>query len=230
VTIAVESDFRDFYDHAFSTTFSAARPHTCSKPWTCPNVWQRNMRTAWGRRADFRHMSEAGLHIPRTGERSVWRADDEVVVYEDEHAHCGNGKRRAVAEDMKPGEFASAFVSCYHEPVARSYRAVAVGHNVFWIRYTSNDSWRSNCGDVEIVDVDGRHKGDVVETKAALLRLQAIRRTPLVAVDFVDGGLVWLTAIDLNTAPGLRGTPVESLMSAVEVVNALDDRWQEINP
>jgi len=164
--------------------------------------------------------------VPRNGTHEAFAdANDAVVIYDDPCSHRGEGKRRGFAGEMRADDFASAWVSGWDSD-GKSWRALGVGHRTFWLRYVSKDDWRSNCGDVEITSSDSIGH-NVVE---ALRVLQAIRRTPVVAVDFIWGGRTEPIAVDLNTAPGLRGTPVESEVSARDLFAAIEERWVELWP
>ena len=75
-------------------------------------------------------------------------------------------------------------------------RFLQIGDQHFWLRYESDDDWRSNCGDCEIALVAGPKKG-----------YHKSIHEPLFAIDFVICGKQY--AIDFNVCPGVSGTGVE---------------------
>lgn len=187
------------------------------------------------KREQFRLLEEAGYMVPKHGlvadVLGSW-SDSElrwikwVVAYEDEMAHCTEGKRLFSEDSLKsnphmgmPGGdryhkerqlYCSEFIG---DPLAKgnSLRLLQVGPHVFWLEYTSNESWMSNYGDGDI-EVVGVYLNSGYHHKINL---------PLFAVDFVIGK--WMYAVDFNSAPGLRGTGVERYLKGPEVVAAFED-------
>lgn len=144
-----------------------------------------------------------------------------VVAYTDPAAHCGEGKelfnrgRIRSNPDMsgrprftrERALFCTAFVG---DPFARpavSWRRLQVGRRVFWVEYTSTASWMSNVGDGTCVVI-----GDA--------GVWPDGPYPLWAVDFVLGREMY--AVDLNTAPGIRGSGVEKVLGGPEVVSEIE--------
>lgn len=149
----------------------------------------------WGsgptRTIQFRILSGAGYRTPRHGAfKLMKRLGIPLVLYEDETAHRGEGKRLWRPGDQYPT--ALTFCSEYLEPgpdgVAESMRRLVVGSHVFLIRYRgAPGEWRSNVGgDYEVLSY------------SEVSRHDDLIRWPMYAIDSVHGH-----AIDLNYAPGL---------------------------
>lgn len=170
-----------------------------------------------------------------------WEAEGHVVrwlvAYEDEYAHCAQGKRllaethyrfdgnvSRLPELYRVGSlFCTALVGRVPRRPATSLRRLQVGPHVFWVEYESTESWMSNSG-------DGRCSVVGQEWDAGY---HPVVRLPLWAADFV-WGKSGLYAVDFNTAPGCRGTGVEKLLPAdraCEVLEqALVDLGEEWDP
>lgn len=173
------------------------------------------LQSTWGvrdtqpRRNRMAELAFAGYRIPRCGLfRDMERLGVPLVVYTDEHAHCGEGKRlyRPDADRPPPagfpGLFSSVFIDTRVEGLAFSTRRLVVGDLVFFVDYESRVSWMSNVG--------GEYKVRPLPTGGPL-RLNRDRDPvayPMYAIDFliVDGGDD--IAVDLNTCPGV---PVEAV-------------------
>lgn len=114
------------------------------------------------------------------------------------------------AQAQHPESFAVEFLPTGPGPGSVSLRHLRVGRRQFWLRYISDDSWRSNCGEGAV--------GLLCEEAPRPLEEVApqLRSSPLVAVDFLQIGSQ-LYAIDLNVAPGLVCTGVERRMTPSEV-------------
>ena len=118
-----------------------------------------------GRREMFPYLESMGWQTPKHGvvsqlvpdllsewdsEMKDMAAQDliDLVVYTDEAAHCGDGKVRVRAVDalrLYPDRFC-----CEHLATSpaggRSLRYLQVGNRKWWLRYWSEDDWRSNVG------------------------------------------------------------------------------------
>lgn len=185
--VKLKSDFVDYYCH-----------------WADRDGYEF-IRMAHGgpsRPEQFNILAGAGIELPPYGRVEKWYADPAalLVVYLDEMAHRGEGKRLVQAgEAIKdhPGCLATRWIG---EP-GQSYRCLRIGYREYWLSYHSETDWRSNAGDVEV--------------KLLLEPLYAIPRLhyPLYAIDFVtDGDKMY--AVDLNVAPGLSGTGIEEVLPA----------------
>jgi hypothetical protein len=213
------SNFRDYYDYAFD---GAGKTFTRTGGNVGPS-----------KREQFLIMASAGFKVPPHGtvgeildrwwfEENRWIRH--VVAYEDPMAHCTEGKRILSHVDFQhlgslvtggteswrlSQLYASAFVG---HPAVRpsvSWRRLQIGRHVFWLECVGDDSWMSNFG-------EGSWK--VIGQESGLHRIII---EPLWAVDFVLGKEMW--AVDYNTAPGLRGTGVDNIMSGKEIVQAIEE-------
>jgi hypothetical protein len=218
--IALKSDFLDYYDHVFLT------PRHPEVDWT----WERMSRNGISRRQALRALETQGFRVPQHGlvkdlvpnlvsQLNIPGAEKilSLVVYVDEHAHAGEGKVLLEAREALerfPDSFACQYLPVFPHGRGTSFRWLRIGGKQSWLRYDSMDDWRSNCGEVRI------GLAGIIEEPffdSLLWRLG-----PMVAVDFLPIG-ERLYAIDLNTAPGLRGTGIEKQFSATQIYEAVSE-------
>lgn len=222
--IAIDSDFLDFYDHAFYSRYNA------------DITWERRSRTGMSKRKQFLFLENQGLETPIHGTVvEVYRelrkghllAGDlfdklargllQVVVYLDEYAHRGLGKLQVPLElalDRYPHRYCSEFIQTTPSCDSVSYRYLQVGKKSFWLRYTGHDSWMSNC--VEEVDVE------YLCTNEDKFKFSIDH--PVFAIDFVPGRVLY--AIDFNTAPGLKGTGIP-LKDPQEIYDLVEEWYRK---
>ena len=201
------SNWRDYYDHAFQIYGDDLVD------------FHRPMRTDMDKRAQLDLLIRAGQNVPHFGRlgallEELQGGQDRFVVYDDPFAHAGEGKRligRTEALQESPDLFAAAYIP-HESGRAISWRWLQVGDIPFLLEYVSDDSWRSNCGTVEIRMLQASPMKSVVHSI----------RHPLWAIDYIplNRGHTRV-AIDFNTSPGLQGTGVEEFLTAGEVVNAI---------
>ena len=214
--ISLKSDFWDYYDQWFDSNYGDGL------------VFERISTGGMSRQEMFRFFEKIGLAVPVHGtvktivtsfEKLI---DDpglneklfnmeEIVVYTDTQSHRGEGKikiKRAEALEKYPDHFCSEHITASPTGHGVSYRFLQVGKRVFWLRYTSRDDWRSNCGDV-VIDFLGEEKS----------RYHPKISYPLFAVDFIFAGKAY--AIDLNIAPQIRGTGIEGVLPAKEAAEQI---------
>lgn len=229
--IHLKSDFRDYYDHAF-----------CGS-WETPDaVFERLSTGGLARPAMLAALAEAGLRVPRHGPvrelvpqmKADWGDAElaaqmagilDVVVHVDERAHAGAGKVKlswAEALAHYPEAFAVEFLPTVPGPGSVSLRHLRVGRRQFWLRYTSDDDWRSNCGEGAVSLLCEEAPRPMEEVAPQL------RSSPLVAVDFLQIGSQ-IYAIDLNVAPGLAGTGIEEHLAPAEVLAEIE-AWLKNQP
>lgn len=216
LSVGLDTDFHDYYDYAF-----AAR-------WQRPaHILQRRTTQGMDRREMLAYLAAQGLTTPLYGKvsqlvphlRSVYGEDIadnllNVVVYTYTRSHAGEGKLKlplVEALERYPDCLASEYIPALPSGNGQSLRYLRVGFRQFWLRYTSLDDWRSNCGSVEIEFLSEEAPLDPMATRAI--------DSPLFAVDFIKADRLY--AIDFNTAPGLRGTGIEERMKPQEVVDAI---------
>lgn len=229
--IRLVSDFHDFYDHHFAGSFQKDLP--VYERWSDP--------TPRDRAEDHRLLRAAGLEAPVGRPLVDWSTDAALVAYTDPCAHRGAGKLRGTIGELRAkGVHPEAHaVLWYGDPEGgRSLRLLSVGRSHYWLTYTQRAAgeWRSNVGDVEVAmagDVMGRLYERAMEAAG---RLQYALQEPLIAIDFVrvaqpHRDARWV-AIDLNTAPGIRGTPVEAVDLPANpsrvVAEYIAARWGEL--
>lgn len=213
--LLLRSDFRDYYDHQFDgATGRDARPND--------TIFERMAKGGPGRTAMFGILDGMGLHTPpRYRDRAMMaRSRRPYVAYTDERAHRGEGKVLVMPGEPVPDgtTLAVAFLGDLGSRPT-SVRLLRIGSRHFWLRYTSDDPWRSNVGEV------------VIETLATAPPnvgwvAWSVQQWPLLAIDFVGSRSLGWTAIDLNTAPAVGGTPVEDILRPAEVVAAIR-QWYE---
>jgi hypothetical protein len=197
--------------------------HDCYDVWLedpgCGDVdFSRMAGDSWSvpREAMFGLFGRLGIATPRFQKAADFSPDEQIVLYEDAYAHCGEGKRLVTAaEAVAAGQgqvSASEFVGDFP---GLSYRLFVVGGVGAWFEHWSLEDWRSNCGDGDLgLVTEGRgHVLGLKEIEAACRGL----RNPLWAIDFVgrrtEAGIE-LLAIDWNPAPRLAGTPAAEALRA----------------
>lgn len=214
LNISLNSDFRDYYDHWFA--YSNKTPSV---------VFSRLTTNDATRIENFATLSSYGLTVPEhgtpeqlhksiakgTGDRAISRyaSKTHCVVFTDQTLHAGEGKQ-LMSFDQAIQQYPDKLASAFFAPKGQStsLRFLRIGRRSFWLRYQSDDQWRSNCGNVDI---------------AVLKEFEPSKdfgSHPLFAIDFVlvRGKLV---ALDFNTAPGIAGTGIENLMQAKQVYSEI---------
>lgn len=218
----LESDFRDYYDHMFDSRHDDAP------------VFRRLSTSGPDRRTALSFLGQMNFSVPLYGPvRYLPPECGLVVVYHDEHAHRGEQKELmsfVYAQRDYPDSFASEYIISsvlgvkqdekWNVPALfrpKTFRRLQIGKRIFALEYMSDDTWRSNCGKVDIsvldpmVDAYGNH----------LLRSTPPLPSSLVAIDFVLH-VDRFYAIDLNFAPQIRGTGIEEIMPANDVVREIE--------
>jgi hypothetical protein len=218
--IGLESDFRDFYDHWFDKA-------------PVDYLLRRNTRPNDGisKRDQFELLENAGFSVPIHGwVHDIWSrtSKDYLVVYDDEFAHCGEGKtlwHRTKAAMEATGKYCSIFIPTTNDPVTQSesIRLLAIGDRLFWLTYKS-DGWMSNHAENIEVKVNSETLGRRSFAIEGEHDFDFLNRYPLFAIDFVkplSSNLIM--AIDFNTSPGLKGTGIEDVLPAKEVHKLIAD-------
>lgn len=203
------SDFTDCYDHWFAGTDARG-------------TFSRMAGHGQHRSLDHDLLESAGFQVPPRGiHLALLAPGKDVVIYDDPHAHRGDGKRRAKVKDIHAGEYAIRWVG--PEKGGESWRLLVLGRKMFLLSYKSTTDWRSNFDpEVRVYSGPPFYDTKVMEVRALKLNL------PLAAIDFVaDGDTLW--ALDLNTAPQVKGTGVEDIIKPKEIAEAIIVRWEELN-
>lgn len=220
--VKLNSDFTESYDHMFDvgeTDF----------------VWNRHS-AGLPRKAALLELSAGGARVPYFD--TVLNMYDLmsalnplVVVYTDPFAHRGEGKEWAslsLETLQKYREDLAMLYVAQPGPAGRSamvsYRYLRVGQKKMWLRYESDDAWRSNCGSkVEIIEYS---RPSVMQSGGT----PDLYKHPAIAIDYVASinGMWW--AIDLNTSPGIDHTPFTEKYSATEIVDSVKEWFQSNGP
>lgn len=105
---------------------------------------------------------------------------------------------------------------------ATTYEWYKVGQREYWVEHTSDDDFRSGVGDTKMRIIGGRGTSD----KFGLPNLALIfKSAPLIRVAFVPfrltNGRPGMTAVDLDTAPKLAGTPLAEDLSPQECIEEI---------
>lgn len=228
--IKLNSDFIDCYDHWFDPDGEL--------------VLNRRMDQGPNRIEMYKMLNAIGLKTPKFGMvadlykdlAGQWGGKDamkqaeydkliEMVVYTDISAHAGEGKIKCSLEEARdkyPGHFAAQHIPNTSKMYAsRTERLLMIGCKQLWLEYISKDDWRSNCGDVQIVELGVGNVHDIAHL--AINELQI----PLYAIDFVIVGNERL-AIDFNVSPGVKKTPAEGMMTGKEMAYAIKERMWDL--
>lgn len=207
MNIALKSDFRDYYDHWFLN----AHFHNDYKL-----AFTRNMDQGLSRPLMFDFMSkELNLRVPQYGKisqlQSLIDPNEYVVLHENLRIHVGEGKKLIRFKQIASTD---DFVVKYIDPSEEntSYRYLRIGKKHFWFKYTSENDWRSNVGDVVIKRIRN--------SMATLVNFDVVKH-PLYAIDFVKDKNGKMYALDFNESPGLKGTGIEEILKPKEVYNLI---------
>lgn len=220
----LKSNFHDYYDHAFPLD---------------GEVFSRRSDGGPDRSEMLFMLHHLGFQVPTHGtvsdlyqnligsfesEEAFNKAKEykyyQVVVYHDMKAHNGDGKELMHVTEAKekfPDAYASQYIPC---PKPRSWRYLSIGRRHFWMEFTSDDTWRSNAGDVNIKLFTQSESAQADRVHNITLRASSIQ-LPLFAIDFVGVHNRLLTAVDFNVAPGLKNTGLEEELEAQEVANLI---------
>lgn len=212
MNIQLKSDFIEPYDHWFDREGI---------------VFERMSRNNISRSDMFKILTDAELRVPPHGSveelYAVLPDTTHVVIYEDMYAHRGEGKHLLTVdkaiEDF-PHKYCSVLVPM-HFGLPVSTRYLRIGNKTHWLKYTSNDHWRSNCGlnvTIETYEPEFEDLKTVEETLGIV--------HPMFAIDFVQSiqNGFWY-AIDFNTSPGIKGAPLED--SGKEIVELIKQWYEE---
>ena len=210
------TDFRDFYDHWFDMD---------GVP------FERMSRNNISRSEGLQRLSAMGLQVPNWGKASALEKTvfpgTLLVVCHDQYAHRGEEKEKlqaVEAAEQYPDDLAMVYIvpPLADEYLTRgskrhSYRYLRIGVCPFFLMYESDDTWRSNCGNVQIT---------YCQRPKFLEGFQDYERFPMLAIDFVVSYTGLWAAIDYNTSPGLRYTPIQEEASGEQIVEWIK-AWYE---
>jgi hypothetical protein len=224
--ISLEADFRDYYDCIFYPGAEASyrrMAHAGDMPKQRQIDIMRKLRL------------QTLPFLPCAEQRPVKTIP--LVVYTDPAAHCGEGKllvewRHAI--EAHPLDYSIPFIATTNDPhKATSHRLLQVGSRAWWLWYEGHGGWMSNhCHETRI---------SVIEEIAPIPAAACVKEFPIFAIDFVvpvaktpiykfSEVLEYGYAIDFNSAPGLRGTGIEDILSSVEVYRLVAETLSNWEP
>lgn len=226
IKIGLESDFRDYYDHVFYNSLDLSLSGIFYRIANNPDF-------SLPKRRQFQYLESAGFRVLKHGlVKDVATENNKVVVYIDEYIHQGQGKDLldgSFALSIHPEKYCSEYIG---HSFGKSCRYLQIGDRSFVYWYQSSDDWKSNTGEVEIsTPVEHDFWDDPHETaliggeKRSRQRDIVFQHWAMFAIDLVPVSNTKLAAIDLNTAPGLKWTGMEDLMSPMDVYNAIKAFW-----
>jgi len=182
--LVLKTDFVDSYDDYFDV-LDEPEPHINFHRFTRTNISREN---------SFKKLLSMNEPVVPHGYlrdlSEQFFSAEKFVVYTDTYSHSGKGKE--LIDRSKIDRYSDLFSSLYlGEEVSVSYKKIVIGNKVFWSKYKSTHSWKSNVGDVE--------------TLSKVKETTPIKNDnfPIYTIDYVSGaGFLW--SIDLNLAPELK--------------------------
>jgi len=212
VAVKLTTDFKDFYDEFLDQE---------------GEVLERNRSNEPSRKEMYKTLAKHRLIPSITGKVKKFRKklpwDAPVIVFTDVNRHDGGNKMMMSYKEAylkyENHEMSTYIVNKGQEGI--TYRYVRVGDAIFFFKLKSS-SWNSNEG-FEVVESERVPEQDA---------LQMIPfDVPLYSIDFVpavDGkGKDWMFAVDLNFAPKLEGSGIESLVTGEEVADLIRTWYKE---
>lgn len=215
MNVILQSDFHDIYDHWFDRTGDL--------------FFYRYMNDGMERRYMFRMFESLGIQcvehgfvsdLYNTHHQKIKRTQTpkktrfftpgdflQFVIYLDEKAHAGKGKI-LVSADYAMKSFPDKYATIYIPSSSISFRYLKIGKRTFWVKYQSDDIWRSNVGDVSIDVVPAHSDGYHPNIPYTLW-----------AIDFVQCRREMM-AIDFNISPGMP-EGIENLIKPEEIANQI---------
>jgi hypothetical protein len=217
--VRLNSDFTDWYDHQFAGKYEVADAELIRLA-SDPNF-------SLSKRQQFKLLKEVGLNTPMNGEVSEVApkvGNNKLVVYLDEFAHRGEGKvlldsSEAIAS--YPKHYCSAWIDTATNDgliKSNSWRLLQIGDKGWWLKYQNPDSWLSNVG--SNVSIELGNESDFWDD--CDLNRFVLKEYALFAIDFVFYKCK-LLAIDFNSAPGMKWTGIEKVISAKEIYSLITD-------
>jgi hypothetical protein len=203
--LTLKTDFVDFYDTQFDTV-SQGQAYYC---------FNRFTRGTLSRKSTFEKLTMMKEPVIPNGNlleiSEVFWSAQKFVVYLDDYAHDGQDK--LLIDRSKIKAYSDLFSSVYFaEKKSTNLKKLVIGNRVFLITVQSDHAWKSNLGNVKILEVE---ESVSVENN----------HYPMYSIDYVFGSSIWW-AIDLNTAPRLKELNISNLISAKEIVIEIKN-WYE---
>ena len=250
-TVQLCSDFTDYYDHWFPSPHEIYQHKSSDVKQFKRYARPIDNQCALSKRQQFDLLQRIGCNTPRHGKVSelydlaISKINQGItlnsmcVVYTDEFAHCGIGKM-LLSIDIASSEFSEYYASMFVRTeetrnFSYSYRLLQIGKRAWWLSYSNTGDWRSNYGSNVAIEVRGEADSFWGNNPYTNPRLHQLKQYPLFAIDFVIphwytpalGKPVPRLAIGFNTAPGIKGTGLEALVSSKQAFELIKE-WMEI--
>jgi hypothetical protein len=225
--VRLDTDYEDSYDSHFDVDGSI--------------VFNRNGSSRLNRIEMYKILNMIGLKTPKFGmvaelykdlstkfhggknalKSSGYDNVVELVVFTDIMSSSGSAMVKMSLDQAReeyPGLFAVQYIPTRSKTYASvTERLVMIGDTCEWLRVTSVDDWRSNCGDT-LVEA-------TLSTQNRNARPPFLRSItmPLYAIDFVTVGNEIL-AIDLDITPIIKGTPIDGSYTSYQIAKMIKDK------
>ncbi|HNC59117.1 MAG TPA: hypothetical protein PLP33_27065 [Leptospiraceae bacterium] len=211
LNIKLHTDFRDCYDYMFDRE-------------GIPFI--RFSQDILSKREQFKLLEASGFLVPPNNYmyKLVYSlySPKNYVVYVNPNLHRGEGKLLISRGEALSRAEDLSLLNCYAShhidaQSSKSHRILNIGNRQFRINYSSDDTWRSNCGNVK-VEFDG-------EVTEDLKIPSPLTGRALWAIDFVAN----MYAVDLNTSPSIKGSGVEDILSNTEIYELIRDFYSNLS-
>lgn len=210
--LKLNSDFFDYYDSVFDEDGLEFRRVTTDGP---------------NRKQMFYLFKRLGLQTPLFGNYQDFVNNiyaGQVVIHKNINSHIGQDKELKYFGLLTEEDRQCFLVEYIYHPLTilfdykgLSTRYLFVGNRCFKMRYTSDNDWRSNCGNSWVSDFDM-----VVPIPIYRSRIPY----PMFAIDFV-GDDMELKAIDFNVAPGIPKEFLNKYMSPTQIYLELKSWYKD---
>jgi len=215
--IQIESDFHDYYDHAFASKYDTP-DYVLKRPSVYPQLPREKM---------FQLFTEYGVSTPQYGRDKSLFTCEYVVEHLDEIAHRGEGKRLVRLKDAGEDTFKVEYVEPQEiipSEEAASYRTLYIGKHKFVLHYACRGDWRSNGPGCEThfssMDEGGRRWYDLAAV--------GLKQFPLLALDDIPTNHSRLFHyLDINISPSWKGTFLEKLLHPCVVHEFIEEYVRE---
>lgn len=217
--IQLKSDFIEPYDHWFDREGI---------------VFERMSRNNISRIDMFRILEKAGFQTPVHGYvkqlYGVLHNNTYVVVYTDLYAHRSEGKFLCTLKRANDIGIFEENDDCYCSVLvptegksSKSKRILRIDDWLVELMYESDDKWRSNYGSEVTITLIPARSSDSSRSGHRNFADGLACFYPMYAIDFVQSrkNKLWY-AIDFNTSPGIKGTPLET---DGKMIAALIKQW-----
>jgi len=220
--IKLKSDFLDYYDNWFCGSWEKE-----------DYLLDRRSITELSKIDQFKLLKQANLKIPKNGYVNDLLKDetiDKIVVYLNLFKHRGEDKLLCDKKDALkyyPYMHASEYIESPIKEFRKSYRYLCIGNSVFKLYYNAKggNGWQSNTEfttvDICLTDYLDNFRGEYYPY------LGYFKDYPLIAIDYILDKEYNEVFIDFNTAPQIKGTPIEDCVKSKEVHSKLEKYIEE---